>query len=139
MQLQLASKVCFWPNPAVRPSIAGRQVETPTMAATGCCRPTPDIKRDDEEGATVDWFLRSAKRTNDSSPRHCAHKRRAMFPGLAYTCRRKNYVHAAYVNAALSLLDGKNVGRLESMLYNQGISRNVISRILFSDGPFRNR
>jgi len=62
-----------------------------------------------------------------------------MFPGLAYKCQRKNYVHAAYVNAALSLLDEKNVGRLESMLYNQGISRDVVSRILFSDGPFRSR
>lgn len=62
-----------------------------------------------------------------------------MFLSLAYKCRRKNYVDAAYVNAALSLFDRKNVGRLESMLYNQGISPDVISRILFSDGPFRSR
>jgi len=62
-----------------------------------------------------------------------------MLPSLAYKCRRKNYVHAAYVNAALSLLDGKNVGRMESMLYNRGISHDVVSRILFSNGPFRSR
>jgi len=54
-----------------------------------------------------------------------------------YKCRRKNYVHAACINAALSLLDGKNVGRIESMLYNRGISRDVVSRILLSDGPSR--
>jgi hypothetical protein len=33
------SKGCFWPNPAVRPSIAACQVENPAVAATGRYRP----------------------------------------------------------------------------------------------------
>jgi hypothetical protein len=34
----VATIVRFWPNPAVRPSIAGCQVENPAVAATGSCR-----------------------------------------------------------------------------------------------------
>ena len=62
-----------------------------------------------------------------------------MCTGLAYLCRRKNYVHAGYVHAALTLLNGGYSSRVRSMLYNRGVPEDVIVRLLFSDGPFRKR
>ena len=60
-----------------------------------------------------------------------------MFPRLAYVCRRKNYVQAAYVNAALALHNGNNSERLKSLLRSQGVPEDVIARVLFRGGPAR--
>lgn len=62
-----------------------------------------------------------------------------MFPGLAYVCRRKNYVHAAYVNAALTLLNEVGPHRVRLMLYNYNVPEEVITRTLSPNGPFRTR
>jgi hypothetical protein len=35
--------VCFWPNPAVQPNIAGCQVENLAVGATGRCQPIANI------------------------------------------------------------------------------------------------
>lgn len=62
-----------------------------------------------------------------------------MSPGLTYACRRKNYVHAAYVSAALTLLDEMGPHRVRSMLYNHNVSEEVITRVLSPNGPVRKR
>jgi hypothetical protein len=61
-----------------------------------------------------------------------------MFPSLRFHCLRKNYVNAAYVNAALKLLEKRPLDRLISMLFNQGVPEAVISRALFSNGQLEN-
>jgi hypothetical protein len=60
-----------------------------------------------------------------------------MLPNLRFHCFRKNYVQAAYVNAALELLGKRPLSRLVSMLFNEGVSDAVISRTLFSNDPIR--
>lgn len=60
-----------------------------------------------------------------------------MFPGLAYTCRRKHYVHAAYVNAALTLIATSHPERLRSLLHNCGVPEAVIKRTLASESKIR--
>jgi hypothetical protein len=62
-----------------------------------------------------------------------------MFTSLVYRCRRKNYVHAAYVYAAQYLLNAGSSREALSMLRNFRISEEVIARVLFSDGPVRKR
>jgi hypothetical protein len=44
------SKGCFRPNPAVRSSIAGCQVEKPWAATTGRYRPKPDVPQSGGSG-----------------------------------------------------------------------------------------
>jgi len=56
---------------------------------------------------------------------------------LFFQCRRKNYVKAAYVNAALALLDSSYSHQLMSILRVQGVPEDVIARVLGTDGPFR--
>jgi hypothetical protein len=60
-----------------------------------------------------------------------------MLPSLRFHCLRKDYVHAAYVNAALELLGKIPLDRLVLMLFNEGVPDAVISRTLFSKGPVR--
>ena len=60
-----------------------------------------------------------------------------MLPSLRFHCFRKNYIQAAYVNAALELLGKRPLDRLVSMLFNEGVPDPVISRTLFSNGPVR--
>lgn len=60
-----------------------------------------------------------------------------MFPSLKFHCVRKNYVQAAYVNAALVLLNKIPLDRLRSMLFSQGIPKDVVARALFSNDPVR--
>jgi len=60
-----------------------------------------------------------------------------MFPSLRFHCLRKNYIHAAYVNAALALVGKRPFDRLVSMLVNEGVPNAVISRALFSNEPVR--
>lgn len=61
-----------------------------------------------------------------------------MPPAPALPCRRRNHVHAAYVNAALTISHLINVERAEGLLVEQGIARPVIVRILHLNG-FRRR
>jgi hypothetical protein len=61
-----------------------------------------------------------------------------MLPSLRFHCLRKNYVHAAYVNAVLELLGKRSLDRLVSILFNEGVPDAVISRILLSNDPVRN-
>lgn len=57
---------------------------------------------------------------------------------LAYKCRRKNYVHAAYVSASLSLVKAGNCARAEAMLKNLNVLDTVIERVL-SKGSVRKK
>lgn len=52
-------------------------------------------------------------------------------------CRRHNHVHAAYVNAAIRLIHHLGAKRVETMLLREGVSRDVITRVLFVDSPHR--
>lgn len=45
-------------------------------------------------------------------------------------CRRRNYVHAAYVNAALVIKELLGSRRAEVMLADEGVSQDVIIRML---------
>lgn len=58
---------------------------------------------------------------------------------LLCACRRENYVQAAYVDAALTLLHTTHSHRLISILRTQGIPENVIARVFGTAGPFRRR
>lgn len=44
--------------------------------------------------------------------------------------RRRNHVHAAYVNAALVIKELLGPRRAETMLANEGVSQEVIVRVL---------
>jgi len=44
--------------------------------------------------------------------------------------RRRNHVHAAYVNAALVIKELLGPRRAEAMLANEGVSQEVIVRML---------
>ncbi len=57
-----------------------------------------------------------------------------MRPGLAFPCRRRNRMDAAYVDAALTISKMISVERAEAMLVKQGIPERVIVRILHLNG-----
>lgn len=52
------------------------------------------------------------------------------------SCRRRNHVHAAYVNAALAIKQF-DLRRAENLLVREGVPRKVIGRILLADQPCR--
>lgn len=54
-------------------------------------------------------------------------------------CRRRNYVHAAYVNAALTISKLSNLQRAENVLAQAEVSKSVIARILYLNGMHRTR
>lgn len=53
------------------------------------------------------------------------------------TCRRRNHVHAAYVEAAIRVSALSSVRRAEDMLIREGVPRKVIARVLLQKGPYR--
>jgi len=53
------------------------------------------------------------------------------------TCRRRNHVHAAYVDAALVIAQF-DLRRAENLLLREGIPRKLIARVLLVGKPFRN-
>ena len=60
-----------------------------------------------------------------------------MYLGKRSICRRSNYVHAAYVNAALKLKFQMDVDDVFRLLSKEGVNGAVIARVLFMMGPFR--
>jgi hypothetical protein len=62
-----------------------------------------------------------------------------MFKGQISVCRRYNYVHAAYVNAALVLKTQRDLEDVFRLLAGEGVEGAVIARVLFKAGPFRER
>jgi hypothetical protein len=53
-----------------------------------------------------------------------------MMPTLEKFCRRRNYVQAAYVAAALKLRDRRPFARLKLLLEKQGVPGTVILRVV---------
>jgi hypothetical protein len=53
-----------------------------------------------------------------------------MMPTLEKFCRRRNYVQAAYVAAALKLRDHLSFVRLKLLLEKQGVPGAVIVRVI---------
>lgn len=60
-----------------------------------------------------------------------------MPPNLRFRCARKNYIHAAYVNAMLKLIGKRPLHGLISILVTQGVPEAVIWRALFLGAPVR--
>lgn len=60
-----------------------------------------------------------------------------MAPNDQPGCRRRNHVHAAYVNAAIRLVRHFAAHRVEAMLLSEGVPRDVIERVLLVDSPHR--
>lgn len=58
---------------------------------------------------------------------------------VTFTCRRHNHVHAAYVNAALTVFEHVDLRHAEDMLQRAGVPAMVIARVLLTDGPHRAR
>jgi hypothetical protein len=52
-------------------------------------------------------------------------------------CRRRNNVHAAYVNAAL-VIKLFDLRQAENLLLREGVPREVIARVLLVGQPTRN-
>jgi len=61
-----------------------------------------------------------------------------MRPARAFPCRRRNGLHAAYVNAALTIMGLTGAQRAQDILVEQGVPHPVIVRILHLNG-FRRR
>jgi len=53
------------------------------------------------------------------------------------TCRRRNHVHAAYVEAAIRLSTLTTPRQAENMLIREGVPKEVIARVLLQKGPHR--
>lgn len=55
------------------------------------------------------------------------------------TCRRRNLVQAAYVDAAITLCKNGVQRQAENFLVREGLPNNVVSRVVLEHGPFRAR
>lgn len=53
------------------------------------------------------------------------------------TCRRRNHVYAAYVNAAL-VIRTFDLRQAENLLLREGVPRKVIARVVLAGQPCRN-
>jgi len=51
--------------------------------------------------------------------------------------RRRNHVHAAYVEAAIRLVTLTSARQAEDMLRREGVPKDVIARVLLQKGPHR--
>ena len=63
----------------------------------------------------------------------------AMNSEVTFSCRRHNHVHAAYVNAALTVFEHVDMRHAEDMLQRAGVPTAVISRVLLQEGAHRAR
>ncbi len=59
-------------------------------------------------------------------------------PTLA-CCRRRNYVHAAFVDAAITIQASQGTERATALLQGEGVGTGVIDRVLAPAGRHRRR
>jgi len=62
-----------------------------------------------------------------------------MSSDVTFTCRRHNHVHAAYVNAALTVFERVDLRHAEDMLQRAGVPTAVVERVLLQEGSRRTR
>jgi hypothetical protein len=62
-----------------------------------------------------------------------------MRPEQLYACRRRNHVHAAFVEAALTIRETLGLDRAIAFLVREGVLQATIERVLISRGPRRHR